>query len=126
MAEVREFKSRFGEQNKLEKMRAANHPDGVTVDPIPASRGEEITVLYYGPLAQNGASQLWMHTGYGPANQWSEVKDLPMEKTGRGWVAVVGADRGDRLNFCFHDNTGRWDNNQGRNWSLEIHEGGRV
>ncbi|GAW91594.1 carbohydrate-binding protein [Calderihabitans maritimus] len=116
--------TRYGDlENKLWSMREANYPDGVAVDPLPITAGEEITVLYYGLLAQSGADQVWLHCGFGPADRWYDINDYRMERTERGWVKKFKVKSGDRLNFCFRDSAYNWDNNNGRNWSFEIHEG---
>ena len=108
---------------KLKAMREAAHPDGVSVDPVPVTAGEEVTVLYYGPLARPDQKEVWLHIGYGSANNWEKVTDLRMERTGRGWARTFSVGDGDRLNFCFRDEQGNWDNNGGLNWSLEVHQG---
>ncbi|MGE5578182.1 MAG: carbohydrate-binding protein [Syntrophothermus sp.] len=82
--------------------------------------GEKITVKYNGPLAQNGAGQVYLHAGYG--QDWENLQDIAMEKSEDGWTAELEVDTGDRLNFCFTDGE-HWDNNQGNNWSYEIHNG---
>lgn len=115
--------SRYGGHSmKLEAMKNANNPDGVAVDPMPVSQGDEVTVLYYGPLAES-AQQLYMHCGYGDADNWQQVQDLRMEQTDRGWVKTFQVKESSRLNFCFHNENNTWDNNNGLNWSLEIHRG---
>lgn len=95
----------------------------VTVYPTPITQGEYINVIYNGLLAQSGADSVWLHYGYGPHNNWRDVKDLKMFWTGRGWEQTLQASDPSRLNFCFKDSAGNWDNNHGHNWSFEIHHG---
>lgn len=111
---------------RLLNMRQAGYPDGVVVDPTPITLGEEITVLYYGLLEQSGADQVWMHYGYGPANNWHDIMDARMERTPRGFAKKLTINDASRLNFCFKDSANNWDNNNGLNWSFEIHNGGTV
>lgn len=115
--------SRYGDREmKLKSMRQANNPDGVAIDPIPATSGDEVTVLYYGQLAEN-ANGMYLHYGYGNAGSWQKIDDLGMERTDRGWVKNLQLSDPSRLNFCFKDDKNNWDNNGGLNWSVEIHRG---
>ncbi|MDN5347156.1 MAG: hypothetical protein PWP65_720 [Clostridia bacterium] len=118
-------RSRFLSENetRLQEMRAAEYPGGVVVDPVPITRDEEVTVLYYGLLSQAGADQIWMRVGYGDADRWENIYDYRMEKTGYGWVKNIRAEGSGRLNICFKDSANNWDNNNGLNWSFEIHDG---
>lgn len=121
MAEVGE--SRHNLEGKLEDMRG-NMVDGVALDPLPLTAGEELTILYSGRLADDTSGhQVYLHYGYGPSYQWHGVGDHPMERTGRGWVARLHVGEPGWFNFCFHDQRGNWDNNEGTNWSIEVHNG---
>lgn len=105
------------------KRREVEVEGGITVSPVPLTMGERVTVKYQGLLAQSGAEQLYLHKGYGPGHSWSSIEDLPMQKNNGVWEVQFVADNASRLNFCFKDNAENWDNNNGRNWSLEIHSG---
>ncbi len=98
-------------------------PSGVSVYPTPITQGEHINVIYDGLLAISGADQVYLHYGFGMHNNWYDVMDLPMFKTGRGWEQTFEVNDPSRLNFCFKDSANNWDNNTGHNWSLEIHNG---
>lgn len=120
-------RSRFTDGDyKLKSMREANYPGGVVVDPVPITGGEEITVLYHGLLSESGAQEVYLHCGYGDARHWEKVSDIKMEKTGRGWAKTFKVTDNSRFNFCFHDNAYNWDNNNGINWSFEIHNGKQI
>lgn len=98
---------------------------GVSVSPMPLTAGEKVTVESNGLLASSGADQVYLHAGFGHGD-WRDVRDIPMESAKPGvWKAVVPLDPSEdsRLNFCFKDRAGNWDNNYGLNWSLEIHNG---
>lgn len=112
--------SRLQQTSKLERMAEVGYP--VMVDPVPITTGEEVTVLYRGNLAESGY-RVWMRTGYGPADKWRDVSDSPMEKTGWGWAKKLTVWDTTRLNLCFHNELGQWDNNYNHNWSYEIHNG---
>jgi len=97
--------------------------DGVKVEPVPITRYDQVTVSYDGLLARAGAQQVILHWGYGPG-PWRKVREQLMERKPDGrWETRVVLDDGGRFSFCFRDNAYNWDNNSGRNWSYEIHEG---
>lgn len=117
-------KSNFDQTDmRLLNMREANYPGGVAVDPTPITLGEEITILYYGLLQQSGAEEVYLHCGYGDADHWEDVQDIRMEKTDRGFAKKLKITKPSRFNFCFRDNAYNWDNNNGLNWSYEVHNG---
>lgn len=111
------------DDDRLRLMREAEYPGGVVVDPTPITTGEKVTVLYYGLLADSGAENIYLHTGYGTNDKWHDVYDYKMGHTTRGFEKTFNANDPSRLNFCFHDSSGNWDNNAGHNWSFEIHTG---
>lgn len=105
------------------KRREVEVEGGVAVSPVPLTLGERVTVKYDGLLAQAGARDIYLHRGYGLSHSWNSVSDLPMKRGNGAWEVEFVADDESRLNFCFKDHAGNWDNNRGRNWSLEIHTG---
>ena len=97
--------------------------DGIYVEPVPITVGDEVKLKYKGKLATDGAKSIYLHTGYG-FDHWMEVQDIKMKKGRDGsWSASLVVDNSTRLNFCFHDGADHWDNNYGRNWSYDIHDG---
>lgn len=97
---------------------------GIEVTPVPMTAGEQVTIRYSGLLAQNGADKLVLHTGFGGNQAWFDVKDVSMQKVGANtWEAKLPLTSDSRLNFCFKDSAENWDNNNGKNWSYEIHNG---
>ncbi|RDV83440.1 carbohydrate-binding protein [Ammonifex thiophilus] len=114
------------EENR-EVLHPADLPGGVVVDPTPITAGEEVTIFYNGILARSGASQIYLHLGFGPPDNWHRVQDLKMSRTSWGWVRTISIPFDEeRLNFCFWDGAGNWDNNNGLNWSYIIHAGRLV
>ena len=92
----------------------------VSVSPAPAEGGRRVTISYSGTLAQQGAQDIYLHYGYGPG-EWEDVQEAPMRPVGTNRFQASIPVRGDgRLEFCFRDGSGRWDNNGGRNWSYAI------
>lgn len=118
-------RSRFGDNEaRLKAMHEAGYPDGVVVDPVPITAGEEITVFYNGLLGKEGQGQVYLHYGFGKHDNWRNVSDNKMEKTGWGWVtSVVMPDHEARFNLCFKDGADHWDNNSNVNWSFQVHNG---
>lgn len=104
------------------KIKTATVEEGVSISPMPATEGETITISYNGLLANSGASMVYAHLGYGSSDNWRQIEDIAMSKLQGAWNCQV-LPKGERMNFCFHDNANNWDNNYGRNWSLGIHNG---
>ncbi len=124
MANNTNFGSRDTGAYRLKDMHDAQYPDGVVVDPVPITSGEEIVVFYNGLLSQSGADSVYLHCGYGDSDNWKAVQDMRMARTGWGFVKTIKAPEvGTRLNFCFRDSASNWDNNNGHNWSFEVHNG---
>ncbi len=78
----------------------------------------EIKITYAGYLFQNGSENVTIHYGYG--KDWSNAKDIAMEKTELGYQASINVEAFEQLNFCFKNNNGEWDNNNGNNYKFEI------
>ena len=96
--------------------------EGVEVSTIPITAGEKLTIRYDGLLAKSGADMVYTHLGYGSSNQWMSIRDIPMKNTKKGWTCEAPAQE-QRINFCFHDAADNWDNNNGLNWSITVHNG---
>lgn len=104
------------------KKKSATTVEGVTIEPLPATLGETVTIDYSGLLAYSGADKVYAHIGYGPNDYWTGIQDIPMDPNKKAWTcSLTPADS--RLNFCFHDSAYNWDNNNGHNWSFAIHDG---
>jgi len=91
----------------------------ISVQPLPLSTGRRTKIKYRGLLAQSGAEKVYMHSGY--SDNWYNTRDFEMYPVTTGvWETDFNVEGSDRLNFCFVDNAGNWDNNSGMNWQLEI------
>lgn len=104
------------------KERTSVIDEGVSVTPVPITEGETLTIKYDGLLAKNGATNVYAHLGYGDSHHWQEIEDIPMNYAKTAWTCEI-IPKAERINFCFHDGANNWDNNNGRNWSLTIHNG---
>lgn len=110
-------------EDRIHQMKMVSSPDGVVVDPTPVTAESKIEVFYDGLLFKNGADAIWVYVGYGHNNQWNNSEYFKMNKTGWGFEKSFYISGYDRLNFCFKDSADNWDNNNGLNWSYEIHDG---
>jgi hypothetical protein len=92
--------------------------NGVAITPSAIHKGDNVTVVYNGLLSKDGASELYLHSGYN--QDWSDLYDHQLVSTNRGWETTFSANNAANLNFCFKDSAGHWDNNNGRNWSVRL------
>jgi hypothetical protein len=96
----------------------------IEVEPVPVTAGETITVKYRGDLLGQG-KPITLHLGYG-YGKWTNIQNVPLEPLPDGsWGTRVTVDTDTAINFCF-TNGERWDNNNGANWSYEVHNGFRI
>lgn len=94
------------------------HP-AYSISPTPKRVGDKVKITYHGILAQGGADQIWLHTGYGEG-AWHSIYDYPMKKVGNEWEQTVEINQEGQFNFCFKDSANNWDNNNGLNWNYQI------
>ena len=96
---------------------------GITVQPTPIIAGQRLEIKYDGLLAKSGAQDVYLHAGFGVNKDWSNVMDIKMTKRAQSFITHLAIEEESRFNFCFRDSADNWDNNSGRNWSFEIHNG---
>lgn len=94
--------------------------NGVTVVPNVMETGDKAKVLYSGILYDSGASDVYMHFGYG--DRWNESDYVKMQRTHDGFEATIPILKTDLLHLAFKDSANHWDNNTGRNYSFEVKE----
>lgn len=125
MFKIPKAEKRIAENRINDKRQTAVVENGVSITPMPVTMKETVTITYDGLLAQSGAALIYAHVGNGNNSYWDNVQDIPMKMENKVWSAnLKPADS--RLNFCFHDGANNWDNNNGYNWSLTIHNGQQV
>ena len=78
----------------------------------------EVKISYTGKFFQDDSEEVSMHLGFG--NEWKNLQDIKMEKTDLGFQAVINLIESDSLSFCFQNNNGEWDNNEGQNYKFPI------
>ena len=78
----------------------------------------KLKISYVGTLYQEQAEKVTLHYGFGI--NWDNVTDIEMERTELGFQCEIEISEGETLNLCFKDNTNKWDNNNGENYSFPI------
>lgn len=96
----------------------SDHLHGVNVKSLTPD-GSDISIIYDGLLSRGGASQVYLHTGFGNPMQWKTIDDYRMQRTPEGWKKTLNMEEG-HLTFCFRDAAGNWDNNNGYNWTYKL------
>ena len=77
-----------------------------------------IKISYTGDLFQNNSENVTIHYGFG--ENWDDVNDIEMNKTELGFQAEIDLIGDDTFNFCFKNDLGEWDNNNGENYIFPI------
>lgn len=91
---------------------------GVILSKKTLYNGDRLMITYNGLLAQAGAENVYLHSGYG--SDWSNSSYIQMQKTQDGFSAELEVLEGDTLELCFKDSADNWDNNSGNNYLLKI------
>ena len=93
--------------------------NGVVFSPATPAIGDKLKVTYNGLLSKSGATDVIAHFGYG--NKWEQKKDIRMNKTLSGFETTIPIEMpANKLNFCFKDAANNWDNNSGKNYSINL------
>jgi hypothetical protein len=93
--------------------------NGVKTVPVLPSPGDVVQIVYDGLLAKSGATEVYAHIGFD--EEWDQVRDLQMMKTPEGFQTSVDPPHSaTTLNICFRDPANNWDNNSGRNYSIDL------
>ncbi len=78
-----------------------------------------IKISYIGELFQDDQTTgVSIHYGFG--YNWDNVSDIEMQKTELGFQATINLLEGDTFNFCFKNQNGVWDNNNGQNYVFPL------
>lgn len=78
----------------------------------------KIKISYTGRFYQDGSEEVFIHYGFGV--NWDNVSDAKMERTELGFQTEIELGEGESFNFCFNNNNGNWDNNEGQNYIFPI------
>jgi hypothetical protein len=89
------------EERKMPRKKTEEVVDGIFMEPVPISLGDEVKIKYKGLLADAGAHKVYLHIGFG-SGTWDNIEDIPMRKSKDGaWSAKIQASEPSSLNFCF-------------------------
>lgn len=78
----------------------------------------KVKISYTGKFFQDASEEVYFHYGFG--SNWNNVEDIQMSKTDLGFQAEVELTSAETFNFCFFNEKGEWDNNNGNNYSSQI------
>ena len=94
--------------------------NGVDTAPAFPSSSDPVQIRYNGLLARSGATEVYAHIGFNSG--WELVHDERMTKTPQGFeIAVRPPLHAQTIQFCFRDAANNWDNNSGRNYSVDLY-----
>ena len=78
----------------------------------------DVKISYTGKFFQDGCEDVFIHYGFG--SNWDDINEIKMQKTELGFQAELTLGCGETFNFCFRNEAGEWDNNEGQNYIFEI------
>lgn len=78
----------------------------------------KVKISYAGKLFQDEAEEVFIHYGFGL--EWNDLGEVKMEKTELGFQAEIELLSSETFNFCFKNENGEWDNNDGQNYIFPI------
>jgi len=82
------------------------------------TQNSTVKISYTGKFFQEDAKEVHIHYGFGLL--WENLSDVKMEKTDLGFQTEINLIESDTFNFCFKDENGKWDNNNGENYVFEL------
>ncbi len=102
----------------MAKTKQLYEDNGVELSKGSISAGDEVTLVYSGLLAKNGADMVYAHIGYG--EDWQEKDYLPMQREEGIFKTTIKVSSYDSLNIAFKDGGDNWDNNSQANYSFRV------
>ena len=80
--------------------------------------GKSSKIIYCGFLCKDEPAEIYMHCGYGLL--WEGLQEIKLLKGVDGYEADINFVNADNVFFCFRTPDGKWDNNFGQNYMIEI------
>ena len=80
--------------------------------------GRTAKLTYKGTLAENGATEIYVHFGFGLL--WNNLQEIKLDKVNDGFETEITMTSCEDINFCFRDENNNWDNNETKNYSAPI------
>ena len=78
----------------------------------------KVKISYTGKFFQDNSEKVFFHYGFG--ENWENSQDQIMQKSELGFQADIYVQPNTKLNFCFKNSNGEWDNNNGTNYAFKI------
>lgn len=92
--------------------------DTVFFDTDKLIEGRTVKLRYNGSLVEGGASEIYVHFGFGLL--WDNLQELKLEKVDDAFETEITLISSEDINFCFRDNENNWDNNEAQNYTAPI------
>lgn len=75
-------------------------------------------LIYKGYLCDDSPEEIYMHYGYGLL--WEKLQEVKLKKGVAGYEADTTFTEFGDVYFCFRSSVGKWDNNNGQNYSTNV------
>ena len=82
------------------------------------TQNSTVKISYTGTFFQDDSKEVYIHYGFGLL--WENLGEIKMEKTELGFQAEINLLEFDSFNFCFRNDKGLWDNNDGANYIFDL------
>lgn len=92
--------------------------DTVFFDTEKLIEGRTVKLTYKGALIENGASEIYVHFGFGLL--WNNLQEIKLENVNGSYETEITLTSCEDINFCFRDNNNNWDNNNAQNYSAPV------
>ena len=77
-----------------------------------------VKISYIGKFFQDESKQVYIHYGFG--NDWENIVEAEMTKSELGYQIEIDLIDRPTFNFCFKNENGEWDNNDGDNYIFTL------
>lgn len=77
-----------------------------------------VKISYIGKFFQDESKQVYIHYGFG--NDWENIVEAEMTKSELGYQIEIDLIDKPTFNFCFKNENGDWDNNDGDNYIFTL------
>jgi hypothetical protein len=91
----------------------------ISWEPMPPRTDDILRIRYHGLLKDSGAGEIFLHYGFDGWIQSIDTIKMDQMEDGSFSAAVKAAGKHE-MNFCFKDSVDNWDNNNGKNWTLQL------
>lgn len=92
--------------------------DTILFDTDKLIEGRAVKLTYNGALVEGGASEIYVHFGFGLL--WDNLQELKLEKVDGAYETEITLTSSENINFCFRDENNNWDNNNAQNYTAPI------